>query len=91
MRAQPPKDAALPTFCRYRDLVDAKIVTSWMQLNRLIDDHGFPSGQMLSANIRIWRVDQVDRWLSERPTDRKIIPPAKRPRPGEQQDPSPEA
>jgi len=66
----------LPVFVRYRDLLAAGIVGSWTQLERLIQEHGFPCGVMLSANIRAWRLDQVESWLDGRPTERKAVPSA---------------
>src|SRR5262249_10273946 len=66
----------LPIYVRYVDLVAAGIVRSWTQLVRLIDDKGFPAGQLLSPNIRAWRLDLVERWLSARPGERKPVPDA---------------
>ena len=66
-KKQPPpdpnEDQPLPTFCRFRDLSDAGLVSSWVQLKRLIDDEGFPSGFKLSANIRVWDVAAVRAWI----------------------------
>jgi predicted DNA-binding transcriptional regulator AlpA len=64
----------LSRYIRYRDLVAAGIVGSWMQLNRMINVEGFPEGLMLSANIRAWPVDEVERWLASRPTAKKVMP-----------------
>jgi hypothetical protein len=44
---------------RFRDLRAAGIVDSWQQLFRLIEDYGFPSGQLLSPNVRAWDRDAV--------------------------------
>jgi hypothetical protein len=65
----------LPIYVRYADLVTANIVGSWTQLLRLIDCEGFPTGVMLSANVRAWPLDLVEAWLEARPTARKVIPP----------------
>jgi hypothetical protein len=65
----------LPTFVRYSDLVAAGIVANWTTLLRLIDDEGFPAGVMIGPNTRAWRADEVDRWLAERPSARKSVPP----------------
>jgi predicted DNA-binding transcriptional regulator AlpA len=64
----------LSRYIRYRDLVVAGIVGSWMQLHRMILAEGFPEGIMLSANIRAWRADDIERWLASRPTARKLMP-----------------
>ncbi len=65
----------LPRFVRYRDLHAAGIVTNWQQLNNLIDEYGFPPGQLLSPNTRVWAVHDVEAWLASRPTERKIVAP----------------
>ena len=64
----------LPVYVRYSDLVSAGIVGSWTQLLRLIDHEQFPVGQMLSPNIRAWRLDAVENWLASRPSARKVVP-----------------
>ena len=69
-----------PTFCRFADLVTAGVTSNWPHLLRLIDCEGFPVGVMLSRNIRAWDVDEVRRWLAERPTARKVVKPATKPR-----------
>ena len=56
----------LPVLCRYRD--------HWPQLQRMIDELGFPPGLLLSSNIRTWQVSEIRRWLAARPTARKIAP-----------------
>jgi hypothetical protein len=71
----------LPVYCRYRDLVENGICGSWQQLSRLIADHGFPYGIMLSPNVRAWDVAEIRQWLASRPRERKILPKgAHRPR-----------
>jgi hypothetical protein len=71
---------SLPIFCRFSDLVEAGITDNWTHLLRLITAEEFPTGVMLSRNIRAWDVEEVRRWLAARPTDRKVVPPAKKPR-----------
>jgi predicted DNA-binding transcriptional regulator AlpA len=71
----------LPTFVRFNDLVEAKIVGSWTQLARLQDEEGFPLGVLLGANTRAWKLDEVQAWLASRPTARKVPPPKRRGRP----------
>jgi predicted DNA-binding transcriptional regulator AlpA len=70
--------ATLPVYIRFRDLVVANIVGSWTQLLRLIEEQNFPPGRMLSRNVRAWRKDEVEQWLSDRPTGRKVVAPRKR-------------
>lgn len=64
----------LPVYIRFADLVENGIVSSWMQLSRLIASEGFPEGVRLSANIRAWEIGQIHAWLATRPTARKIMP-----------------
>ena len=64
----------LPLLLRYSNLFDKGIVTSWMQLGRLIDQQGFPTGRLLSANTRVWTEDEVNEWLASRPTGKKPVP-----------------
>jgi predicted DNA-binding transcriptional regulator AlpA len=59
---------------RFADIQAAGIARSWTQLNRLIDDDGFPVGVMLSPNIRAWELAHVMAWLATRPTERKPVP-----------------
>jgi predicted DNA-binding transcriptional regulator AlpA len=63
----------LPVYVRFKDLQQAGIVTSWPQVLRMIDDEGFPPGVRLSANIRAWRLDEVQAWLDRRPSERKSV------------------
>lgn len=65
----------LPTYCRFRDLVEAGITTSWAQILRMVDEEGFPTGIWLSANVRGWDIAEVRRWLASRPTERKVVAP----------------
>jgi hypothetical protein len=68
----------LPVYVRYADLVAAGIVANWTTLLRLIDDEGFPPGVLIGPNSRAWCVDEVERWLAERPSARKVMPPSAR-------------
>ena len=71
---------ALPTLVRYRDLVESGLVSSWQQLNRMIDGpEAFPPGTMLSPNVRVWDAGAVRRWIESRPTARKVLPPGATP------------
>lgn len=51
---------------RFADLKDAKIVTNWPQLGRLIENHGFPAGYHLSPGCRVFDADKVEAWLESR-------------------------
>jgi hypothetical protein len=33
------------------------------------DRYGFPSGLLLGANSRAWRLAEVEQWLADRPTE----------------------
>jgi hypothetical protein len=67
--------SGFPIFVRYADLAAAGLVGSWTQLLRMIDDEGFPPGTLLSANVRAWRLDELEVWLESRPSARKAVPP----------------
>jgi predicted DNA-binding transcriptional regulator AlpA len=74
------ENTGLPHYVRFRDLRAAGIVDSWQQLFRLIEDYGFPSGQLLSPNVRAWDRDAVRQWLASRPSERKIVNPPRKQR-----------
>ena len=48
---------------RFADLKAANVVTSWPQLKRLVENHGFPPGYLLSPAVRVWDAGAVDEWL----------------------------
>jgi predicted DNA-binding transcriptional regulator AlpA len=73
-REQEAEASPLPRFVRYHHLQDAGITDSWKTLYRLIDEYGFPPGIFISPNVRAWNVDDVERWLAGRPTERKAVP-----------------
>jgi predicted DNA-binding transcriptional regulator AlpA len=54
---------------RYKDLRRLGIVSSWPQLRYMQEKYGFPSGLLLGANSRAWRVAEVEAWLASRPTE----------------------
>jgi predicted DNA-binding transcriptional regulator AlpA len=56
---------------RYPDLKQKGVVNSRMTLKRLIDDHGFPPGVLVTPNARAWDEAEVDVWIASRPTARK--------------------
>jgi predicted DNA-binding transcriptional regulator AlpA len=67
-------------FIRYPDLKQKGVVNSRMTLKRLIDDHGFPPGVLITPNARAWDEAEVDGWLAARPSARKTSPARGRPR-----------
>jgi predicted DNA-binding transcriptional regulator AlpA len=56
---------------RYPDLVAKGVINNRMTLKRLIDNHDFPPGKLIGANIRAWEETEVDCWLVARPVARK--------------------
>jgi hypothetical protein len=52
---------------RYRDLKARGIVTSWVQLKRMIEFYGFPPGKMLTPNCRTWTDQEIDAYYASRP------------------------
>ena len=56
---------------RYNDLVARGIVASRMTLWRLINEHGFPEGKLITPNARAWDKSEVDAWIAARPSARK--------------------
>jgi hypothetical protein len=75
MSAPLNENTDLPHYVRFCDLRAAGIVDNWQQLCRLIEDYGFPCGQLLSPNVRARNRDEVRKWLDARPVERKIIAP----------------
>jgi hypothetical protein len=65
---------SLPKFIRFRDLRDAGIADNYTTLARLVTEHAFPPGILISPNIRAWNLDEIERWLAARPSDRKPLP-----------------
>ena len=62
---------------RYRDLLEAGVVTNRVTLKNWIRAEGFPPGQMTGPNSRTWSEAEVERWLASRPTGAKSPPPLK--------------
>jgi hypothetical protein len=54
---------------RYNDLRALNVVTSWTQLKRLVELHGFPTGRMLSPNVRAWTEDEINAYCGSRPVE----------------------
>jgi predicted DNA-binding transcriptional regulator AlpA len=71
---------ALPVLVRFTDLKAAGITDNWPHLARLIDQCGFPSGILLSRNVRAWDAASVRQWLAARPVERKIVNPPRKQR-----------
>jgi hypothetical protein len=63
----------LPTFIRFQDLKARGIVASWPQLLNLQRKAGFPSGRMLSAQVRAWTEEEIAEWLNSRPTEKTPV------------------
>lgn len=61
---------------RFADLKEAKVVTNWPQLRRLIDNAGFPPGYLLSPACRVWDAPDVEAWLESRRTAARQPSPA---------------
>jgi predicted DNA-binding transcriptional regulator AlpA len=57
---------------KFKDLKARGIVQSWAQLGHLIESHDFPTGFYLGSNTRVWNESNVDDWLVNRPTDRRV-------------------
>lgn len=54
------------TLLRFSDLKAANVVTSWPQLKRLVDQHGFPPGFKLSPAVRVFPEHEVLAWVAAR-------------------------
>ena len=54
---------------RFADLCERGVVSSWPQLKRLQQIHGFPLGRMLSPNVRAWTESEIIEWLETRPRE----------------------
>lgn len=54
-------------FLNFTDLKARGIVGSRMTLWRLIKEHDFPPGLLISPNRRAWAEPDVDAWLASRP------------------------
>ena len=57
---------------RFRDLKAQGIVGNWPSLKRLVEHENFPSGFLLGVNARAGREEDVERWLANRPTTRRV-------------------
>jgi len=42
-----------------------------MTLKRIIDEHDFPPGVLITPNARAWDEAEVDAWIESRPAARK--------------------
>jgi predicted DNA-binding transcriptional regulator AlpA len=56
---------------RFPDLVGMKVVNSRMTLHRLIAEHDFPPGRLITPNARAWSEAEIDAWIASRPTAKK--------------------
>jgi hypothetical protein len=57
------------SWLRFSDLQARNIVKSWAQLKRLIELYGFPSGRMISPNIRAWTDEEIDAYYASCPVE----------------------
>lgn len=56
---------------RFPDLKDKCGIANRMTLKRAQDNLGFPLGQLVTPNCRVWNETEIDRWLTTRPAARK--------------------
>jgi hypothetical protein len=59
---------------RYADLRDLGIVNNRVTLSNWIKDLGFPRGQLIGPNTRVWTEVEVSKWLDKRPSAMKPTP-----------------
>jgi hypothetical protein len=55
-------------FLRYSDLHERGIVNNRVTLSNWIRGQGFPPGLLLGPNSRVWPEQEVEDWLSSRPS-----------------------
>lgn len=53
-------------YLQHADLVIEGYSRSWKQTLTMIREHGFPAGALISAQVRIWSREALDRWVAER-------------------------
>jgi hypothetical protein len=63
------RDMQLQQFVRFFDLKEAGIVDNRAQLRNLQQKHGFPLGILAGESTRIFPVEEVNAWLTNRPTE----------------------
>jgi hypothetical protein len=56
-------------YLRFADLQARGIVTTWQGLRHLQLHQGFPLGRLLGPSTRAWSADEINGWLSTRPTE----------------------
>jgi len=54
---------------RFHDLKARGIVRNWPQLRRMQLLYGFPTGFLLTPNVRGWVEAEVDQWIAARPRE----------------------
>jgi hypothetical protein len=52
---------------RFNDLKARGLVKSRPQLKRIVEEHGFSPGRMLSPNVRAWTDEEVEQYENSRP------------------------
>ena len=61
-------------YLRYADLKARGVVNSRANLSNWIKKYGFPPGQLIGPNSRVWTEAEVEAWLAIRPTALKPVP-----------------
>ena len=52
---------------RFADLKARGIIRNWPTLKRWVQTRGFPAGNQLGPNTRVWTEDEIQEWLANRP------------------------
>lgn len=60
---------------RFDYLKERGIADHRAQVARLVRDHEFPTGFLLSSNTRVWELEDVERWLAQRRAQAQSRPP----------------
>jgi hypothetical protein len=63
---------------RYADLVALGLFRNRQSLKNAINRYGFPAGQRLGDNTRVWIESEVQAWLNARPVEPKAATPSTR-------------
>lgn len=53
-------------FIRHAHLVEDGLTMEWKQTLRMIEEEQFPPGFLVSSRIRVWDVEEVERWVAAR-------------------------
>ena len=63
---------------RYRDLEARGVVSNRVTLANWISTQGFPPGQRVGPNTRLWAEQAVNDWIAGRPVEPKPAPKSPR-------------